>query len=258
MGNPPSPALMKLAAAIRRHRKRAGLTQLQLATMIPCSDKTLSAIETGRDRPSREMVVAIETALSLPPGTLVDLFDLADSESLPRWVRDWLAEERRASKLRSFELAIIYGLLQTEEYTRALLKGNESAIQARMERQSALTAEDPPTLHVVLDEAVLYREIGGPQVMRNQLKHLTGCVSEKITLQIVPSDASPGLSGAFVIGTIDGGEVAYVETAVRGIVTSSHDDVMCLNDVWETIRTHALSQRESLEFIRGTAEERWT
>lgn len=257
MGNPPSPALMKLAAAIRRHRKRAGLTQLQLANMIPCSDKTLSAIETGRERLSRGMVVAIETSLDLPPGTLVDLFDLADNESLPRWARDWFAEERRTSKLRAFELALIHGLVQTEEYARVLLK-DESAVQARMDRQSILTADEPPTLHVVLDEAVLHREVGGPQIMHNQLKHLTECVTEKCTVQIVPSSMNPHRSGSFIIGTVDNGEVAYVETAVRGIVTSSYEDVMSLNDIWETIRTHALSQRESLEFIRRTAEKRWT
>jgi transcriptional regulator with XRE-family HTH domain len=258
MGNPPSPTLMKLAAAVRRHRKRAGLTQVELAAMTPCSDKTISGIETGSDHPSRDMVIAIERALKLSLGALVDLYDLSNEESLPPWARDWFVEERRAGKLRSFQLAIVYGLLQNEEYTRALLKGNEVAVQARMERQSILTSEDAPTLHVVLDEAVLYREIGGPQVMHNQLKYLTECVSEKLTVQIVPSDVNPRLSGAFTIGTIDTSEVAYVDTAVRGIVTSSREDIAALNDVWETIRSHALSQRESLEFIRRTAEERWT
>jgi Domain of unknown function (DUF5753) len=57
---------------------------------------------------------------------------------------------------------------------------------------------------------------------------------------------------------MDGGEVAYVETAVRGIVTSSREDITRLEDVWETIRTYALSQQESLELIRRTAEEKWT
>jgi transcriptional regulator with XRE-family HTH domain len=155
MGNPPSPTLMKLAAAIRRHRKRAGLTQAQLAAMIPCSDKTISAIETGRDRPSREMVAAIEKALNLTPDSLLDLFDLLDSESLPGWMRDWLVEERRASKLRSYELAIVPGLLQIEGYARTTLHGIETAVQARMDRQDLLAADNPPTLHVVLDEMVL-------------------------------------------------------------------------------------------------------
>lgn len=106
----------------------------------------------------------------------------AVNESLPRWARDWFMEERRAGKLRSFELAFVYGLLQTEEYARSQLKGNETAVQARMERQSILTADVPPMIHVVLDELVLYREIGGRQVMHNQLKHLTECASERLTV----------------------------------------------------------------------------
>lgn len=83
-------------------------------------------------------------------------------------------------------------------------------------------------------------------------------MSEKLTVQIIRSDVSPRLSGAFTIGTVDGGEVAYVETAVRGIVTSSRNDIARLEDVWETIRTYALSQQESLDLIRRTAEEKWT
>jgi transcriptional regulator with XRE-family HTH domain len=256
--NSPSPTLMKLAAAVRRHRKRAELTQLQLAELIPCSDRTISAIETGRERPSREMVVAVERALRISPDALVDLYDLLDSESLPGWMRDWVIEERRASRLRSFELAIVPGLLQIEEYAKALLNGNEAAVQARMDRQAILTSDTPPTLHVVLDEAVLYREIGGRQTMHDQLEHLTTCVSERLTVQIVPSDVNPSRSGAFTIGTLDGGEVAYIETAVRGIVASSRSDIGRLNDVWEIVRSHALSQRESLDFITRTAEKKWT
>jgi len=258
MGNPPSPALTKLAAAVRRYRKLRGHTQAQLAALIPCSDKTISAIETGRDRPSREMIVAVEAALGLPPDALVDLYDLLDAESLPSWMRDWLVEERSATSLRNFELAIIPGLLQTEEYARSLLHDNDAAVQARMDRQTILTSAGPPTLRCVLDEAVLYRAKGGTQVMHNQLKYLTESVSEKLTVQIIRSDVSPRLSGAFWLGTVHGREVAYVETAVRGIVTSSHDDIANLEDAWETIRTYALPQQESLDFIQRTAEERWT
>jgi transcriptional regulator with XRE-family HTH domain len=258
MDNSPSPALRKLAEAIRRHRKRAELTQLELAELIPCSDKTISAIETTRERPSRQMVNAIEKALKVSEQALVDLFDLLEGESLPGWMRDWIVEERRSSRLRSLELVTFPGLLQTEEYARTLLNGNETAVQARIERQSILHGDEPPALHAVLDEMVLYREVGGQQVMHNQLKHLTECVSERLTIQIVPSDVNPHRGGAFMIGTMDEGEVAYVETAIRGIVTSSRDDLAHLNGVWETIRSHALSQRESLDFIRRTVEKRWT
>jgi transcriptional regulator with XRE-family HTH domain len=258
MRNTPSPTLIKLAGAVRRHRKRAGLTQTQLAEMIPCSDKTISAIETGRERPSREMVVAIERALDLSPDALVDLYDLLDAESLPGWMRDWVVEEQSSSSLRSFELSTVPGLLQIDEYARALLPGNEAAVQARMERQEIFKGDSPPILRTVLDEMILYRNKGGTQVMYKQLNYLAESVSERLTVQIIPGDVSPRLSGSFVLGTADGREVAYVETAVRGIVTSSHEDIARLEDVWETIRTYALPQQESLDFIRRTAEERWT
>ena len=258
MSNRPSPALVKLTAAIRRYRRRAELTQIRLAELVPCSDKTLSAIETGRERPSRGMVLAIEKALDLPPESLVDLYDLMDEESMPGWMRDWLVEERRAVMLRSFELAIIPGLLQIDDYARALLDGEETAVQARMDRQNILVGDEAPVLHVVLDEGVLYREVGSRQTMYDQLKHLTERVSERLTVQIVTSDVNPSRSGAFTIGSLDTGEVAYIETAIQGIVTSSRDDVDRLNKIWESIRSHALSQRESLDFIRRTADTRWT
>ena len=258
MGNTPSPAMTKLAGAIRRYRKRAGLTQTQLAVLIPCSDKTISANETGRERPSREMVIAIERALDLPPEALVDLYDLLDVESLPRWMRDWVAEERRSNSLRSFQLSTVPGLLQIEEYARSLLPENEAAVQARMERQEILRGDSPPIMRTVLDEAVLYRDKGGTQVMHKQLNYLAESVSGRLSVQDVPSGVSPGLSGSFVLATVDGREVAYVETAIRGIVTSTHEDIARLEDVWETIRTYAMSQQESLDFIRRVAEEKWT
>lgn len=221
-------------------------------------DKTISAVEVSRERPSRDLVIAIESALGLPPETLVDLYELLDVESLPRWMRDWVLEEAKAGSLRSYQLAIFPGLLQTEAYTRALLNGDEAAVQARMERQSILTRDAPPTLRAVIDEGVLYRDKGGPTVMREQLMHLAESISEKIAVQVVRSNVSPGLSGAFAIATVDGRKVGYIETVVRGIVTSSPDDIDCLEEEWETIRTHALSQQESLDLIQKVAEEKWT
>jgi len=140
MDNSPSPALAKLAEAIRRHRKRAGLTQAQLAEFIPCSDKTISAIETGRERPSRQMATAIEREPKVSENALLDIFDLLESESLPGWMRDWVVEERRSGRLRSFELAIVPGLLQTEDYARALLNGNETAVRRGWNARRSSTA----------------------------------------------------------------------------------------------------------------------
>jgi len=141
-----------------------------------------------------------------------------------------------------------------------LLDGDEKAVQARMERQEILSREDPPPpmVHVVLDEMVLYRERVGSDVMRAQLEHLIASVGPRLSLQVVRSKVNPRTSGAFTIATVDGADVGYVETAVRGIVTSSREDMDALVAAWEAVRTFALPQQESLDLIKRVIEEKWT
>jgi transcriptional regulator with XRE-family HTH domain len=245
---------LKLGAAVRRFRIAQGLTQSALEAKIFKSDGTISDIELGKTlRPDAEVLASIEQTLELPGYTLMDFLEL-----LPGWFRPWLDEERRATVLRSFELAIVPGLLQTEAYASALLE-DETAVRARMERQQILIRDEPPppTLRVVLDETVLHRAIGGAKVMHDQLEHLVNSASSRTTIHVVPSAVEPGLQGAFVLATVNGGEVAYVETAVRGMVTSGREDIIRLGDVWESIRSQALPVGMSLDLIRRTAEERY-
>ena len=135
----------------------------------------------------------------------MEVYDLLEGESLPGWMRDWLDEERRASALRAFELSVIPGLLQTPDYARTVLDGDEAAVTARLERQAILNGENPPTLRCVLDETVLTRGFGDAKVMRDQLEHLVNSVSPRLAVQIVPSGVRyEGLAGAFTIATVDG------------------------------------------------------
>jgi len=256
---PRSRTLETLGRLVRVYRDAAGITQKELAKTLDYTNGWLSNVETGQLRPRAEQVRLLEQALNLPSGALMAVYEQLDGESLPGWMRDWIPEEGRADVLRWVELSIIPGLLQTEDYARAVLGGNESAVAARMERQRILSRDRPPTLHFVLDELVLLHEIGDAKVMHAQLEHLVDSVSPKrLTLQVVRSTRNPHSMGPFIIAAVDGGEVAYVETAVRGIVTSSRDDIADLLATWEAIRTFALPQQESIEFIQRTAEERWT
>jgi hypothetical protein len=113
-------------------------------------------------------------------------------------------------------------------------------------------------LHVVLDEAVLRRMRGGKEVMRAQLEHLIASVGPRLSVQIVRSHMNPRSTGAFTIATVEGADVGYVDNAVRGIVTSSREDIAALTAAWEAVRTFALSQQESLDLIREVIEEKWT
>jgi transcriptional regulator with XRE-family HTH domain len=253
-----SPTLVTLGRLVRAYREAAGLTQKQLAGALGYTNGWLSNVETAQLRPRVGQVECIEQALSLPPGVLTIVADQLDAEVLPGWFRPWLDEERRATVLRMFELALIPGLLQTPEYAAVLLDGDENAVQARIERQKILTKDDPPMVRVVLDEAVLYRERGGKDVMRGQLEQLIASVRPYTSVQVVRSKVNPRASGAFTLATVDDADVAYVETAVRGIVTSSREDVNALIDAWEAVRTFALPQQESLDLIKKVIKEQWT
>jgi transcriptional regulator with XRE-family HTH domain len=253
-----SPTLITLGRMVRTFREAAGLTQKELARRIDYTNGWVSGVETGQLRPRAEQVVALEQALGLPPGALMNVYEQLDGEVLPGWFREWVDEESQAEVIRTFQLALIPGLLQIEEYARALLPDDEAAVAQRMKRQEILSRETPPMLHVVLDEAVLYQARGGKEVMRAQLEHLVASVGARLTLQVVRSHENPRSLGAFTIATVDGSDVGYVETAIRGIVTSSREDLAELTAAWESIRTFALSQKESVDMINKVIEEKWT
>ncbi|HEU4954466.1 MAG TPA: helix-turn-helix transcriptional regulator [Gemmatimonadales bacterium] len=261
--DPRSP-LAVWGAELRSHREAAGWTQSQFAQRVNYSVAQISSIETGRQNPTDEFAEHCDRALGLK-GTLARLLrrlrDLVVQEVYPEWFRPWVPEEERAVIIRTFQLSLVDGLLQTEDYARALLGGNEEAVEARMNRQKILTRTDPPPpkLICVLDESVLYREVGGREIMRAQLEYLISVVSSKKTILVVPCGVHDGVSGSFMLATLhDGNEVAYFDTAARGMVTSSRDDLTAIAEAWESIRTYTFPQQESLDLISRTAEQRWT
>jgi hypothetical protein len=158
-------------------------------------------------------------------------------------------------------LSVVDGLLQTPEYARAVLAGNEVATGARMGRQHILAREEPPPPYLVcvLNEGVLHHQIGSPQAMHDQLAHLVACVSARISIQVVPNSVDrPEVNGAFHLATLDdGSEMAYMETAARGISTGSREDIRTLNESFDRVRSQALPVKMSMDLITRTAEERW-
>jgi hypothetical protein len=226
-------------------------------------------IETAKRSPSEQFARHCDDALQAD-GALVRLWPIVSRPAAPAWFRPWLEVEETADALRTWEPLMIPGLLQTEDYARAILSGDigvtseqiEEQVAARMQRQSILTRVKPPLLWFVLDEAVPHRPVGNPAVMAAQLHHLLEVAKPSgITIQLLPFSAfsTTGLAGGFVIAHTPGAaDTAYVESAgILGRVTERPEDIRALIFRYEGIRSEALSQRESLELVKETVR-RWT
>ncbi|WP_440066421.1 helix-turn-helix domain-containing protein [Streptosporangium sp. OZ121] len=250
---------------LRRLRNAAQMSQKQLARLIPLATSQLSMIETGARPASPEVAAKLDEALGTGT-TLVDLLETLDraASQVPRWFRPWVEFEQEATELHVWELAVMPGLLQTEGYARALIGRDfkvkrehiDELVDARMERQEILRRDEPPMLWIVVDEAVLQRPIGSPEVMSAQLKHLLDVGDQpNISLQVLPFTAHSvaGLLGAFAVAELPAGAppVAYVESQPAGNrITERTSDVRALAFRHSVIRSDALSRRESLNMIK--------
>ncbi|GAB3985102.1 helix-turn-helix transcriptional regulator [Actinoallomurus acanthiterrae] len=256
------PGTLKVfGSVVRGYRSAVGLSQDQLGEKIPVCGSHIGKIERGETRCDRSIAVKLDELFDTK-GTLPSLWDeLVLDASFPVWF-DWPTIEVDAVSLEAYQCLVVDGLLQTEDYASALLGGDKAATAARMRRQAILSREDPPPprISVLLAEGVLRNEVGDRDVMRGQLEHLLALSSPRISVQVVPGPLRPADSaGAFVLATLpDRTELAYVETALRGITTSESDDIRLLSDTYDEIRSRALPVEMSRDLIRRILEERWT
>ncbi len=258
-------------AELRRWRTAAGLSQEQLGQRLGYSAAQVGKVETGERAPSRDFAEGCDRVLPEAGGLFGRLHLLArrwDGGS-PAWFRPWRDAEQRAVSLRTWEPLLVPGLLQTEEYARAILGASpeadedlEARLAGRMERQALLDRGRPPMFWVLLDEAVLRRRVGSPEVMRGQLRHLAGRAARpRISVQVVPArvGAHAGLLGAFVIAAFEAeSDIVYLETCSGGQTTDHPKVVAQVALQFDSLRAVALPRDESLRLIEKVAEERWT
>ena len=254
-------------AMLRYYRTRAGMSQEQLGARVYLSPDMIGKIEQGQRTPTLQFIDACEAVPELEAnGALRELReqlrDFLGKRAYPGWFANWPDQEARAVCLKNYQLAVVPGLLQTEDYARALLTDRigrdpdevDDLVAARLERQAILERSNAPELWVVIDEAVLHRPVGGTYVMRDQLSHLIEAARRpKIVFQVIPASVGvhDGLPGAgFVIAEFRGAQpVAYQETAVRGQVIEDADDVGLLASLWDRLRAEALPRRASLDLV---------
>ncbi|WP_210573189.1 helix-turn-helix transcriptional regulator [Streptomyces sp. GESEQ-4] len=263
--DPTASPLDYFGSELRRYRESAGMSQQELGECIFCTGSLVGQIETAHKVPTREFAERADAAL-LTDGCFSRLVGLVLRSQLPTWFQPYAEMEAKATYISTYQCQLVYGLLQTEEYARAVLGAPQpekldELVAARMERQRVLRKAKPPLVWVVLDEAVLYRPMGGREVMRNQLAHLLSFRDQRrLKIQVLPFSAGehPGLTGTFnLLRFDDDPDVVYTEDFIQGHMTANPDSV---SEGWlhyDQLRAAALSVRDSAELIAHVMEERY-
>lgn len=273
---------MLIGAQLRRFREAAGLTPAQAGDQIRASRSKISRMETGhvgfkpRDiadllalygvtgEPARSRYLTLARQAS-QPGWWSRYGDV-----LPGWFEHYLGLESASAAIRGFEVQFVPGLFQTADYARAVTRlGHPAApgaeverrVALRLARQGVLARPEPPRIWSVMDEAVVRRPVGGPAVMRAQLRHLAEVAgSPQLTLQVVPfaRGGHAGASGSFAIlrfAERDLPDVVYVEQLTSALYLEQRADVEHYLAVMDKLSGEALTPDDTVRFIERTARE---
>lgn len=249
---------------LRRARERQSpkMSRRALAERVGITDSAVAAWENGRNIPDPDTLKDLDRILTTKDDELQDVVEcVVSGEKTQEYMGRWAHVESNATTLLWFEMRIVPGLLQIEEYSRVILRGDEAKVQARIDRQKTLTKEDPPVLVALIDESVLHRNVGGPEVMRAQLRHLEEMARhENIIIHILRfrSPICAQYTGPFILASYNGQtEIGYMDDAISGGVLENTDEVARLRRAFEIFRGYALNEAESIKFIREMAET-WT
>ena len=250
-------------AMLAYYRTSAGLTPEQLGTKVFLSGSQIRKVEAGTRTPSEELAKACENLPELGcNGALTALYGILaehlKDRAYPGWFAGWPDKEAAARRLRSFELVVIPGLLQTEDYAGAVLSTQIGAseeeigelVAGRIARQRILERDNPPELWSIIDEGVLRRPVGSGRIMRDQLNHVAEMARRsRILVQVIPLEAGAheGMrGGSFVVADFeDAPTVAYQDTAMSGQIIEDQDQAGALAHLWDTLRLEALPRTAS-------------
>lgn len=268
----------RLGHVLRGLRDQAGLTLDAAAKGAGVPRSTLGRMETAEARRLRlSDLNALANFYGVDAETREGMHELAREAKERGWwskykdvfgehaLPDWEAE---ASTIQTFQPQLIPGLFQTPSYAAAIFRGGratpdediERPVEARMSRQQILNRVHPPRMTAVIDEGALHRLIGGPEVMREQLEHLSNlAMRHNIDVQVLPYGAGEhlGMEGAFTV--LDFPEpkdapIVYVENATTGLMLEGAEELDSYNMIFSNVQGVALSSSLSINFIRNIAQ----
>jgi transcriptional regulator with XRE-family HTH domain len=257
----PTVRRMLVGAELRRLRTAKGLSREEAGAAIRASEWKIHRLENGQVSFKEHDIVDLLRLYGVTDADEVAEFVVLAREAntpgwwqrygdvLPQWFRTYVDLESAASLIRTYEGQLVPGLLQTDEYIRAVvhdasLEPSEDVgrrVRLRMARQTVLTGEHPPRLWAVVDEAALRRPVGGREVMRGQLERLIAATKlPNVTLQILPfaGGAHPAMVSAFSILRFADRElpdVVYLEHLTNAVYLDKREEVERYLDVMELL-----------------------
>jgi transcriptional regulator with XRE-family HTH domain len=277
MSSSPSPTVRRkrLGIELRRLREQAGLTCEEVGQRLDCSGTRISRIETGRIsvRPGdvRELL-EIYGVVGTEADSLVQLAREARQKGwwhtygrvLPNWFEAYVGLEAATVRFRDFQSMVVPGLLQTEDYARAVLRAApnpgstediDRQVALRMERQAILDQASPPDLWVVLSESIIRVQVGGPSVMRAQLRRLIDVAERSnVTLQVLPFTTAAHvqpISPFTILEFPDSADptVVYLEHLTGSLFLETAEEIRRYTVVFDYLRAEALGTGPSIDLI---------
>ncbi|MGW7466025.1 helix-turn-helix domain-containing protein [Streptomyces xantholiticus] len=264
----PSDSLRTFGAFVQALREHAGLSRVDLGDRVRYSKHTVESVELGRRMPDEVFVERAEEALGNTGALRKAARHLTRGEAgLAAWFRRWARLEREAVSLCTYECRLVPGLLQSEAYARAVFEGTiplrtdeelEVQLAVRMERQAVMRERPTVPFSFIVEEHVFRRRFGDAEAMRELMDHvMERSAPRNVTLQVVPLEA--GLHACLdgpvqVLETPEGRRLGYSEGQKNGRLISDPKEVSVLCQRYETLRSQALSPKESralLERLRG-------
>jgi transcriptional regulator with XRE-family HTH domain len=278
-----SPTLRRrrLARELVRLRDEAGMTIEQACAAVGISGSHLSRVERAQVGVRLPVVKLLLSTYNADEATCAYLTGIAKEASTRGWWHTYVGSipeqyatyigfEAEAEQIWSFEAAAVPGLLQTEAYARAMFQGGASRIseeeiarrvEVRMQRQKILEQPHPPKLWIVLDEAVVRRQVGGPRTLADQLGRIAEVAAlPHVDIQVMPFavGAHPGTPGSFIVLRFPEAAdvpVVYIETMAGDLYPESQDDVSSVILAFDRLRAMALGPDDSAALIRKAAKE---
>ncbi|MEV5079311.1 helix-turn-helix transcriptional regulator [Streptomyces sp. NPDC056159] len=249
-------------------RERAGLDRAEFGGRVGYSASTIASFEQGRRIPPPKFIDQADDLLNAG-GVLKAGKEGVARAQYPAFFRDAARLEAKAAALHVYATKAVPGLLQSDEYARAVFTMwrplldeetiNERVV-ARLARQEIFARTPMPTISFVIEEYVLRRPLGGWGVMRGQLEQILLCGQRRnVEIQVMPIEREEhaALEGPFtLIDTLEGQRIAYVEAYKDSRLYTERSLVREIEDQYGILRAQALTPRESLALVEKLPGEK--